>query len=69
MFESENTGAPVFLRALVFWALRRVGFPDFAVDDGCAVDPGVIVFSEEAVASHDVPFEKAVLADRLQHVT
>ena len=51
--------------------LRLIGgvpFVELGADAAGAVDPGVFVFPQEAVAPFNVAFEKAVAADGKEHV-
>ena len=63
-------------RAFVNFSFERrqlviggVPLVDGFVDGDRSVDPGIFVFSEEAVTAFDVAFEKAVATDREKHVT
>jgi hypothetical protein len=47
---------------------RRVDFPDLVVDNRCAIDPWIAIFTEQSVAAHDVSFDESMLADGKQHV-
>ncbi len=59
-------------KRLLSWILpisiNRIVFVEFVADENGAVDPCVVIFAQEAVASHQVAFDKAVLLHGEEHV-